>query len=75
MKSLIGTLPIILGDPRNLPPDKRLEIKQWSDWMLQMQNKYNYMSYRKDLPGFGEPQDGFWDGWQRLNTDTKKGES
>ena len=31
------------------------------------------MSYRKDLPGFGEPAEGMWDGWMRLNTDTKEG--
>jgi len=73
VKSLIGTLPIILGDPRKLPARKRFEIKQWSDWMLRMQDKYNYMSYRQDLPGFGEPQDGAWDGWQRINTDSKMG--
>ncbi len=23
--------------------------------------------------GFGEPEDGSWDGWQRINTDTQKG--
>jgi alpha-galactosidase len=31
------------------------------------------MSYRKDLPGFGEPAEGMWDGWMRLNFDTKAG--
>ena len=31
------------------------------------------MSYRQDLPGFGEPQEGRWDGFQRINTDTKTG--
>ncbi len=73
LKSLIGTLPIVLGDPRKLSPQQRAEIKKWSDWMLQMQKTYDYMSFRQDLPGFGEPQEGSWDGWQRINTDTKKG--
>ena len=31
------------------------------------------MSYRQDLPGFGEPTEGHWDGFQRINTDTKNG--
>ena len=73
LKSLIGTMPIVLGDPRKLSPEKRAEIKKWSDWMLTMQKKYDYMSFRSDLPGFGEPQEGAWDGWQRINTDTKNG--
>lgn len=41
--------------------------------MQQMQKKYDYMSFRKDLPGFGEPAEGMWDGWMRLNTETKAG--
>ena len=31
------------------------------------------MSYRQDLPGFGEPMEGMWDGFQRINTETKEG--
>lgn len=31
------------------------------------------MSYRQDLPGFGEPMEGMWDGFQRINTETKVG--
>jgi len=31
------------------------------------------MSYRQDLHGFGEPNEGSWDGFQRINTDTKTG--
>lgn len=73
LKSLIGTLPIVLGDPRGLSAEKRAEIKQWSIWMQEMQEKYDYMSYRRDLPGFGEPGEGSWDGWMRINNDTKKG--
>jgi alpha-galactosidase len=73
LKSLIGTLPIVLGDPRKLSIEKRANIKAWSDWMQEMQRKYDYMSYRRDLPGFGEPKEGSWDGWQRINFQTKKG--
>lgn len=73
LKSLIGTLPIILGDPRKLTPLQRSEIKKWADWMVRMQNRYDYMSFRQDLPGFGEPEEGSWDGWSRINTDEGTG--
>lgn len=48
-------------------------IKDWSDWMQEKQQKYDYMTYRKDLTGFGEPGEGTWDGWQRLNFRSKEG--
>jgi alpha-galactosidase len=73
LKSLIGTLPIMLGDPRKLTPEQRSRMKKWSDWMIQMQKRYDYMSFRQDIPGFGEPADGSWDGWSRINTDKKNG--
>jgi alpha-galactosidase len=38
-----------------------------------MQKKYNYDLFRQDLPSFGEPTEGSWDGWSRINTDTGKG--
>jgi alpha-galactosidase len=73
LKSLIGTLPIVLGDPRKITPEERVRIKLWSHWMQAMQDKYDYMSYRRDLPGFGEPREGAWDGWMRINNDTQQG--
>jgi alpha-galactosidase len=41
--------------------------------MVRMQEKYDYMSFRQDLQGFGEPSEGSWDGWSRINTDSKDG--
>jgi len=73
LKSLIGTLPIVLGDPRKLTTKQRETINKWSTWMQEMQRKYDYMTYRKDLEGFGEPKEGAWDGWQRINFQTKEG--
>jgi alpha-galactosidase len=73
LKSLIGTLPMVLGDPRKISTEKRKSIKEWSVWMQAMQQKYDYMNYRKDLAGFGEPKEGAWDGWQRINFQTKAG--
>lgn len=73
LKSLIGTLPIVLGDPREIPMNQRARIHLWSRWMQEMQEKYDYMSYRRDLPGFGEPREGHWDGWMRINNDSRSG--
>jgi alpha-galactosidase len=72
-KSLAGTLPIVLGDPRKLSTEQRTEIRQIADWLKLMQKKHDFMTYRQDLPGFGEPQEGHWDGFQRINTETKSG--
>lgn len=73
LKTLIGTFPIALGDLRNLSEEKKKKIRQWTDWISEMQVKYDYDLFRQDLPGFGEPMEGAWDGWSRLNTDTKDG--
>ena len=73
LKSLIGTLPIVLGDPRKIPVEARERIKDWSLWMQEMQERYDYMSFRRDLPGYGEPREGSWDGWMRINNDTRDG--
>jgi alpha-galactosidase len=73
LKTLIGAFPIILGDPTKISAEKRAEIKQWADWMKLMQKKYDYDLFRQDLKGFGEPTEGSWDGWSRINTETKQG--
>ena len=72
-KSLTGSLPIMLGDPRKLSPSERNRYKQWSDWLKKLEAKHSYMSYRQDLPGMGEPAEGAWDGFCRLNTETGSG--
>ena len=71
--STVGTLPIVLGDPRKLSTEDKKMLKSWSTWMRSMQDKYNYMVFRQDLTCFGEPTEGHWDGWARINTDTQEG--
>ncbi len=71
--SLLGSFPIMLGDVRETPPAKREWLKTWADWLRDMQEKYDYMSYRQDLKSFGEPAEGRWDGWQRINMETRAG--
>ena len=72
-KSMAGSLPIMLGDPRKLSSEERLKYKQLSDWLRKMQEEHNYVLFRQDLAGFGEPMEGAWDGFQRINNDTKSG--
>jgi len=73
IKSLAGALPIMLGDPRKLSPNDLKKYRAYADWLQSMQNKYDIMSFRQDLSGFGEPMEGRWDGFQRINSDTHSG--
>lgn len=73
LKSLAGTLPILLGDPTKLTSAERQSFKTWVDWLKGVENRHAYMSFRQDLPGFGEPTEGCWDGFMRINTETKSG--
>jgi len=72
-QSLAGTLPIMLGDPRQLKPEERKEMKAWSDWLRGVEQRHGYSEFRQDLPGYGEPTEGAWDGFSRINTETKSG--
>ena len=73
IKSIAGALPIMLGDPRKLTETELKKYRSYADWLQQMESKYGLMSYRQDLAGFGEPMEGMWDGFQRINTETMKG--
>lgn len=73
IKSLAGALPIMLGDPRKLSASHLKKYRFYADWLQQMENKYQFMSFRQDLPGFGEPTEGMWDGFERINTETGTG--
>jgi alpha-galactosidase len=73
LMSLAGSLPIVLGDPRLLNKEQRARMKTWGEWLRNMQDKYDFMSFRQDLPGYGEPSEGLWDGFQRINSDTGTG--
>lgn len=73
IKSLAGALPIMLGDPRKLAAPDLKKYRAYADWLQLMENRHQIMSYRQDLAGFGEPLEGMWDGFQRINTDTKQG--
>lgn len=73
IKSIAGALPIMLGDPRKLSVTDIKKYRGYADWLQQMEGKYGIMSYRQDLPGFGEPMEGMWDGFERINTEAKNG--
>jgi len=73
IKSLAGALPIMLGDPRKLSETDFKKYRVYANWLQLMEKKHGIMSYRQDLPYFGEPSEGNWDGFQRINTETKNG--
>jgi alpha-galactosidase len=73
IQSIAGALPIMLGDPRNLSETDLKKYRGYADWLQTMEMKYGIMSFRQDLPGFGEPMEGLWDGFQRINTERKNG--
>jgi alpha-galactosidase len=73
IQSLAGALPIMLGDPRKLSIPDLKKYRTYADWLQLMENKHSIMSFRQDLLGFGEPTEGRWDGFQRVNTETKSG--
>ncbi len=72
-KSLTGTLPIMLGDPRKLSGEERAEFRVWSSWVKSLEKRHGIMSFRQDLPGFGMPRVCGWDGFCRINTETCSG--
>lgn len=71
--SVAGTLPLLLGDPRRTPPARRARIRGWVDWLAAKRHYHRYMLFRQDLPGFGEPMEGQWDGWARIDTESRSG--
>ena len=73
LMSLAGSLPIVLGDPRLLSKEQRARMKSWADWLRTMQTNHDFMSFRQDLKGYGEPSEGNWDGYQRINSETRSG--
>jgi alpha-galactosidase len=73
IQSIAGALPIMLGDPRQLSPEDLEKYRGYADWLQAMEQKHGIMSFRQDLYGFGEPQEGMWDGFQRINTNSKSG--
>ena len=72
-KSLAGALPVMLGDPRRVPQAERAELKRLVKAFCAAGERHGFMAYRQDLPGFGEPGEGRWDGFARINTTTRTG--
>jgi len=73
IKSQAGGLPIMLGDPRKLSQKDFKHYREFADWLQLMERRYSIMSFRQDLPGFGEPLEGMWDGYQRINIEARNG--
>jgi alpha-galactosidase len=63
----------MLGDLRLLDEQKTARLRRWAAWFRDCQERHGILAFRQDLRGFGEPADGRWDGYARINTDTKTG--
>jgi alpha-galactosidase len=48
-------------------------MKRWVHWLRAVEDRHRVLHFRQDLPGFGEPGAGRWDGFQRINDETKSG--
>ncbi len=73
LQALGGALPILLGDPRTLAPATRAMVRSYAGFFAALQARHAMFDYRQDLPNFGEPREGGWDGYQRINTSTGSG--
>jgi alpha-galactosidase len=73
LQSVAGSFPILLGDPRQVAPAERAKIRGWARWLRAMQDRHDFLSFREDVPGFGEPAEGRWDAFARLNRDSGSG--
>lgn len=73
IRSLAGALPILCGDPRRLSGEQKKAIRKYSVWLSKMEKRYQIMLYRQDLPGYGEPAEGSFDGFARINRDAGPG--
>lgn len=73
LQSVVGSFPILLGDPRKVSPSDRARIRRWASWLRATQDRHDFLSFREDVPGFGEPAEGQWDAFARLNRDSGSG--
>ena len=73
IKCQLGSMPLFICDLRKVNRAHLPVIAQWAQWTRKMQARYDFIMYRQDLPGYGAPREGFWDGWARINTDAKSG--
>lgn len=73
MCSLAGALPILCGDSRLVSGEDRAVFRKYADWLSKMEEAYQIMLYRQDLPGYYEPAIGGFDGFARINRENYSG--
>lgn len=73
MASLSGAIPVMLGDLRLVDDKQSARLRAWAQWFRHAQGRHDILKFRQDLPGFGEPTHGQWDGYARINTETQSG--
>lgn len=65
--SNFGSLPIMLGDPRELSVDEKAWYKNMSTWFNKMDELYSITEYYQTAGVFGPPNNNDWDGFFRFN--------
>ncbi len=73
LQSMLGSLPLLLGDFRAYPEEKVEAIRAWTNWVKAAQTRHDFLRYRQDVAGFGEPKAEAWDAFQRMNTAARSG--
>jgi alpha-galactosidase len=64
---------VLVGDLTQLDAPVRARLRSWIDWARGCHQRHSVLLYHQDLAGFGEPAVGRWDGFARINTDTRSG--
>ena len=68
-QSLMSATSMMLGDPRLMSDEKIASFKKWSDWIKEMQDKYNFMQFYQTSDVFTRPEISGWDGCARINSE------
>ena len=73
IQSVLGALPLVLGDHRGYAPAKRARLRAWAEWIRAAEARHGFLDFRQDVAGFGEPAAGGWDAYQRIDDETGGG--
>lgn len=71
--SSLAGLPVLVGDLTQLDAPARARLRSWIEWVRGCHQRHSVLLYHQDLAGFTEPGVGRWDGFARINTDTRSG--
>jgi len=71
--SNFGSMPIMLGDPRELSIEDKIWYKKMSEWFSKMDQEYGITEFYQTAGIFNAPSKKDWDGFFRYNTEIDGG--